>query len=240
MLLNITHQKIKQYLVADEKRYFFSAVRPDPPVSLNWTLLNMSFTSAYYDIILNWEPPQSADVEMGWMRLQYEIQYRDVNSDQWEVVSILKMISLSSVKLSHWDTIQVCTACNNCILFTSPQVDPVKTTHRSLYGLQTNVNHEVRVRCKMSGGKEFGGFSDSVFVHIPSKGKYSVHCLQAAVKKGASLFSCTLNLKRLLLNDPEYLKEPLNNAASISFHRPSRVWIIALEKIFLYCLDGFF
>ncbi|XP_040012905.1 growth hormone receptor-like isoform X2 [Xiphias gladius] len=108
-------------------------VQPDPPVGLNWTLLNVSLTSTYYDIMLSWKPPQSADVEMGWMTLQYEVHYRDVNSDLWDAV------------------------------------DLVKSTHRSLYGLQTNVNHEVRVRCKMLGGKEFGEFSDSVFVHIPSK-----------------------------------------------------------------------
>lgn len=108
-------------------------VQPDPPVSLNWTLLNVSLTGMYYDIMLSWKPPQSADVETGWMRLQYEIQYRDVNADLWQVV------------------------------------DLVKSTHCSIYGLQTNINHEVRVRCKMLGGKEPGGFSDSVFVHVPSK-----------------------------------------------------------------------
>ncbi|XP_070781058.1 growth hormone receptor b [Enoplosus armatus] len=108
-------------------------VQPDPPVDLNWVLLNVSLTGTYYDIMLSWKPPGSADVETGWMTLQYEVQYRDVSSDLWEAV------------------------------------DLVKSTHRSLYGLQTNVNHEVRVRCKMFGGKEFGEFSDSVFVHIPSK-----------------------------------------------------------------------
>ncbi|KAI3361938.1 hypothetical protein L3Q82_012292, partial [Scortum barcoo] len=108
-------------------------VQPDPPFSLNWTLLNVSLTGAFYDIRLSWKPPQSADVETGWMTLQYEVQYRDVSSDLWEAV------------------------------------DLVRSTQRSLYGLQTNVNHEVRVRCKMLGGKEFGEFSDSVFVHIPSK-----------------------------------------------------------------------
>lgn len=50
-------------------------------------------------------------------------------------------------------------------------MDLVTSTTCSLYGLQTNVIHEVRVRCKMLAGKEFGRFSDSVFVHNPSKGK---------------------------------------------------------------------
>ncbi|XP_074546448.1 growth hormone receptor b [Halichoeres trimaculatus] len=124
-----------QTILYDEK--FFQVediVQPDPPVSLNWTLLNVSLTGTYYDIIVSWEPPQSADVKMGWMTLQYEVQHRDVTSDQWKVI------------------------------------EPVKGTHCSVYGLQTNVNHEVRVRCKMLGGKEFGDFSDPVTVHIPSKG----------------------------------------------------------------------
>lgn len=108
-------------------------VQPDPPVGLNWTLLNVSLTGVHYDIILSWKPPESADVAMGWMTLEYEVQYRDINSDQWQAV------------------------------------DLVKITHRSIYGLQTNANHEVRVRCKMRSGKEFGEFSDSVFVHVPSK-----------------------------------------------------------------------
>ncbi|XP_074473217.1 growth hormone receptor b isoform X2 [Sebastes fasciatus] len=114
--------------------YVQDIVKPDPPVDLNWTLLNVSVTGTYYDIMLSWKPPQSADVEMGWMTLQYEVQYRDVDGDLWEVV------------------------------------DLVKNTRRSIYGFQTNINHEVRVRCKMLGGKELGEFSDSVFVHVPSKG----------------------------------------------------------------------
>ncbi|XP_044030063.1 growth hormone receptor b isoform X2 [Siniperca chuatsi] len=123
-----------QGILYDEKLFHVQdIVRPDPPVGLNWTLLNVSLTGTYYDIMLSWKPPQSADVETGWMTLQYEVQYRDVSSDLWEAV------------------------------------DLVKSTHRSLFGLQTNINHEVRVRCKMLGGKEFGEFSDSVFVHIPSK-----------------------------------------------------------------------
>lgn len=66
----------------------FSTVQPDPPVGLNWALLNMSLTSTYYDIMLSWKPPESADVEIGWMTLQYEIQYRDASLDQWEVVNV--------------------------------------------------------------------------------------------------------------------------------------------------------
>lgn len=55
-------------------------------------------------------------------------------------------------------------------------MDSVKSTHCNLYGLETNVNHEVRVRCKMHGGKEFGDFSDSIFIFVPSQGKLTVVC----------------------------------------------------------------
>ncbi|XP_038153511.1 growth hormone receptor-like isoform X2 [Cyprinodon tularosa] len=108
-------------------------VQPDPPVGLNWTLMNVSLTSTHFDIMVSWKPPGSADVETGWMALQYEVQHRQVGSEHWEVTEM------------------------------------VRSTHRSLFGLQTNVNHEVRVRCKSFGGNCFGDFSDSVFVNIQSK-----------------------------------------------------------------------
>lgn len=61
-------------------------MRPDPPVDLNWTLLNVSLTSSYFDAMLNWAAPHSADVQMGWMTLQYQVQYRDNSTDQWTAV----------------------------------------------------------------------------------------------------------------------------------------------------------
>lgn len=62
-------------------------MRPDPPVSLNWTLLNISPSGLSYDVMVSWEPPPSADVAAGWMRLEYEIQYRERNTMNWEAVS---------------------------------------------------------------------------------------------------------------------------------------------------------
>lgn len=67
-------------------------MQPDPPVGLNWTLLNVSLTGSHYDIMLSWRPPQSADVETGWMRLEYEVQYRDISSESWKVVRVLYKI----------------------------------------------------------------------------------------------------------------------------------------------------
>lgn len=68
-------------------------VRPDPPVSLNWTLLNISPSGLNYDVLVSWKPPPSADVGVGWMRIEYEIQYRERNATNWEAVRF-------SVKLS--------------------------------------------------------------------------------------------------------------------------------------------
>lgn len=67
--------------------FVFFTVRPDPPVALNWTLLNVSPSGVSYDVIVSWDPPPSADVDMGWMRIEYEIQYREQNATTWEAVS---------------------------------------------------------------------------------------------------------------------------------------------------------
>ncbi|XP_049719013.1 growth hormone receptor [Elephas maximus indicus] len=61
-------------------------VQPDPPISLNWTLLNISLTGIHADIQVKWEPPPNADVHKGWIVLEYELQYKDVNETQWKTM----------------------------------------------------------------------------------------------------------------------------------------------------------
>uniref|UniRef100_A0A8C6UW96 Growth hormone receptor a n=1 Tax=Neogobius melanostomus TaxID=47308 RepID=A0A8C6UW96_9GOBI len=63
-------------------------VRPDPPVALNWTLLNTSPSGLRYDVLVSWDSPPSADVSMGWMSLEYEVHYRELNSTKWKVLEI--------------------------------------------------------------------------------------------------------------------------------------------------------
>jgi len=63
-------------------------VHPDPPIGLNWTLLNVSRSGLYFDILVRWAPPPSADVQMGWMNLVYQVQYRVRNTSQWEMVGL--------------------------------------------------------------------------------------------------------------------------------------------------------
>lgn len=63
-------------------------VRPDSPVALNWTLLNISPSGLRYDVMVSWEPPLSAEVELGWMRLQYELRYREQNATKWQALEM--------------------------------------------------------------------------------------------------------------------------------------------------------
>lgn len=140
-------------------------MQPDPPLQLTWTLLNQSVTGTYSDIMLSWKPPESADVEMGWLRLQYEVQYRRVEVEQWQQVGTRPFGERKHQRLGS--------LLKAAVFICSPQADLVRSTYRTLYGLQTNVEYEVRVRCKTLAGKAFGDFGDSVFVHILSKGKDS-------------------------------------------------------------------
>ncbi|XP_056369077.1 growth hormone receptor [Oenanthe melanoleuca] len=59
-------------------------VLPDPPVHLNWTLLNTSQTGIHGDIQVRWDPPPTADVRKGWITLEYELQYKEVNETKWK------------------------------------------------------------------------------------------------------------------------------------------------------------
>ena len=61
-------------------------MQPDPPIGLNWTLLNISLTGIHADIQVRWEPPPNADVQKGWIVLKYELQYKEVNESQWKMV----------------------------------------------------------------------------------------------------------------------------------------------------------
>lgn len=79
-------------------------MRPDPPLSLNWTLLNLSPSGLNYDVMVNWKPPPSADVKVGWMRIEYEIQYRERNATNWEAVSLFFSTSLFSFAFMHTET----------------------------------------------------------------------------------------------------------------------------------------
>ncbi|XP_040613491.1 growth hormone receptor isoform X1 [Mesocricetus auratus] len=64
-------------------------VQPDPPIGLNWTLLNISLTGIHGDIQVRWQPPPSADIRKGWIILEYEVQFKEVNETKWKVTGPL-------------------------------------------------------------------------------------------------------------------------------------------------------
>uniref|UniRef100_A0A8C6TS68 Growth hormone receptor b n=1 Tax=Neogobius melanostomus TaxID=47308 RepID=A0A8C6TS68_9GOBI len=67
----------------------YDRVRPDPPYNLSWSSLNGSVSGQFYDVLVSWSPPESADVRSGWMRLQYQLQHRDASSDVWQKSDVL-------------------------------------------------------------------------------------------------------------------------------------------------------
>lgn len=40
----------------------------------------------YGDIQVRWDPPPTADVRKGWITLEYELQYKEVNETKWNEV----------------------------------------------------------------------------------------------------------------------------------------------------------
>uniref|UniRef100_A0A8C8RAQ4 Growth hormone receptor n=1 Tax=Pelusios castaneus TaxID=367368 RepID=A0A8C8RAQ4_9SAUR len=90
--------------VFDEKCFSVDEiVQPDPPVGLNWTLLNISLTGIHADIQVRWEPPPSADVLKGWITLEYELQYKEVNKTKWRELEpmLTTAVPLYSLKLGR-------------------------------------------------------------------------------------------------------------------------------------------
>ncbi|KAM5191898.1 growth hormone receptor [Mantella aurantiaca] len=70
-------------------------VRPDPPMALNWTSLNFSETGLHMDIELIWLPPATADVESGWITLEYEVQIKIANATKWKTYDTVTTTYLS-------------------------------------------------------------------------------------------------------------------------------------------------
>ncbi|XP_074021348.1 growth hormone receptor-like [Numenius arquata] len=90
--------------VFDEKCFSVDEiVLPDPPVHLNWTLLNTSQTGIHGDIQVRWDPPPTADVQKGWITLEYELQYKEVNETKWKELEprLSTMVPLYSLKVGR-------------------------------------------------------------------------------------------------------------------------------------------
>ncbi|XP_035268546.1 growth hormone receptor-like isoform X1 [Anguilla anguilla] len=68
-------------------------LQPEPPILLNWALLNASDSVHYADIIINWAPPTSADVGSGWISLQYQVRFRSSSVPKWKMGSLVQQCS---------------------------------------------------------------------------------------------------------------------------------------------------
>ncbi|XP_041925731.1 growth hormone receptor a [Alosa sapidissima] len=80
-------RSVEQNITYDQIHFTVETiVKPDAPVHLNWTLLNVSRSGLHFDIMVHWEPPPSAAIDVGWMTLVYQVQYRQVNASHWETL----------------------------------------------------------------------------------------------------------------------------------------------------------
>ncbi|XP_078071386.1 growth hormone receptor a isoform X2 [Mustelus asterias] len=76
-----------QYITFDKRCFSIdNIVKPDPPIALNWTLLNISQSGLLADIQVLWEAPPTADIKNGWISLKYEIQYKASDSNHWDLI----------------------------------------------------------------------------------------------------------------------------------------------------------
>ncbi|XP_043559226.1 growth hormone receptor-like isoform X1 [Chiloscyllium plagiosum] len=80
--------EIQDQNITFDKRCFSidNIVKPDPPIALNWTLLNISQSGLLADIQVLWEAPPTADIRNGWISLKYEIQYKASESNHWDSI----------------------------------------------------------------------------------------------------------------------------------------------------------
>ncbi|KAM8960870.1 growth hormone receptor [Pelodytes ibericus] len=94
-----------------DTRYFSvdDIVIPDPPVSLNWTILSVSATLLLMDIEITWEPPPSADIKSGWIILQYQVHYKEVTSTTWKVMDLVfnPRLPLYALKIDKEHSVKV-------------------------------------------------------------------------------------------------------------------------------------
>uniref|UniRef100_A0A8C2W1R5 Growth hormone receptor n=1 Tax=Chinchilla lanigera TaxID=34839 RepID=A0A8C2W1R5_CHILA len=74
----------------DQKCFSIDQIaQPDPPTGLNWTVINISATAIYGDVQVRWQPPTNADVKKGWIVLEYELQFKQINETQWKMIKML-------------------------------------------------------------------------------------------------------------------------------------------------------
>ncbi|KAF1472686.1 prolactin receptor, partial [Eudyptula minor novaehollandiae] len=76
-------------------------VQPDPPVNVTLELKKPINRKPY--LVLTWSPPPLADVRSGWLTLEYELQLKPEEGEEWETIFVgqqtqYKMFSLNPGK----------------------------------------------------------------------------------------------------------------------------------------------
>ncbi|NXD82223.1 PRLR protein, partial [Halcyon senegalensis] len=76
-------------------------VQPDPPVNVTLELKKPVNRKPY--LVLTWSPPPLADVRSGWLTLEYELQLKPEEGEEWETIFVgqqtqYKMFSLNPGK----------------------------------------------------------------------------------------------------------------------------------------------
>ncbi|MBN3303487.1 GHR protein, partial [Amia calva] len=66
-------------------------VEPDPPFNLTHWFVNSSQEGSGQTVVLSWHYPTTADVQVGWLTLVYEVQFRrSTEPNNWKVKGILR------------------------------------------------------------------------------------------------------------------------------------------------------
>ncbi|XP_051782182.1 prolactin receptor-like [Erpetoichthys calabaricus] len=67
------------------------AVEPDPPVNISYKITNDSFGESGKTVVITWQAPETADVDIGWLTLIYELQFRlSSEPEEWKEKGILR------------------------------------------------------------------------------------------------------------------------------------------------------
>ncbi|KAG2456588.1 PRLR protein, partial [Polypterus senegalus] len=67
------------------------AVEPDPPVNISYKITNDSFGESGKTVVITWQAPETADVDIGWLTLIYELQFRlSSDPEEWKEKGILR------------------------------------------------------------------------------------------------------------------------------------------------------
>uniref|UniRef100_A0A8C4RKK2 Prolactin receptor n=1 Tax=Erpetoichthys calabaricus TaxID=27687 RepID=A0A8C4RKK2_ERPCA len=66
--------------------FSFITVEPDPPVNISYKITNDSFGESGKTVVITWQAPETADVDIGWLTLIYELQFRlSSEPEEWKV-----------------------------------------------------------------------------------------------------------------------------------------------------------